>query len=109
MYSELFLLSLVAMVSYLYNLFIYPYILLYISSSLYNNILINVIILLQIDNFSLLNELNTYIKENSNKMDERYIRIITSQFAYICKKQKEIENLESQISNIQKNYHILEK
>jgi hypothetical protein len=105
MLSELFLLSLVATVSYLYDLFIYPYILLYISSSLYHNILINAIIILQIDNFSLLNELNTYIKDHSNKMDERYIRIITSQFAYICKKQKEIDTEKYKNKNIKPIRH----
>jgi hypothetical protein len=87
MLSELFMVSLVATISYLYNLYIYPYILLYISSNLYNNILINAIIILQIDNFSLLNELNIYIKDKSNKLDDSYIDIITSQFAYIRKKE----------------------
>jgi len=72
MISGAILLALIGLVSYLYNLIIYPYILLLINSSLYNNITIYIIILLQIDNFSLYHELITNIREDNNKMDERY-------------------------------------
>jgi len=93
MLSEAFLLALIGLLSYLYNLIIYPYILLLISINLYNNIIIYLIIILQIDNFSLYHELNTYIKEDNDRMDERYKRIISQQLAYICKKQQEINNM----------------
>lgn len=72
MISGAILLALIGLLSYLYNLIIYPYILLFINSSLYNNITIYIIILLQIDNFSLYHELITHIREDNNKMDERY-------------------------------------
>lgn len=93
MLSEVFLLALIGIISYLYNLIIYPYILLLMSTNLYNNIIIYILIILQIDNFSLYYELNTYIKEDNDKMDELYKRIISQQLAYICKKQKEINNM----------------
>jgi hypothetical protein len=99
MISGAILLALIGLVSYLYNLIIYPYILLFINSSLYNNITIYIIILLQIDNFSLYHELITYIREDNNKMDERYKKIISQQLAYICKKQSEINNINNMNNN----------
>ena len=99
MISEAFLLALIGLVSYLYNLLIYPYIILLISVNIYNNILIYILIILQIDNFSLLHELNAYKKEDNDKMDERYIRIISGQIAYICNKQNEINKMTKAANN----------
>ena len=62
MLKEISLLTIIYLFSILYNHFI-KYLLLYISFDIYNNIIISIIILVQIDNFIIYND---YIK---NKLE----------------------------------------
>ena len=51
----------------------------------YNNIIISLLILLQINNFRLFNDLK------KNDIEDKYMKIILNQIAYINQKEKEIE------------------
>jgi len=69
------LLFIIYITSMLYNNYILSIILLYISTMFYNNIIISLIILVQIDNFMLFKDLNkikldlnNLIKENEKKI-----------------------------------------
>jgi len=93
MYKKINILLLIYIISCLYNKFIYHYIILLISIKTYNNLLIFLIILIQLDNFSLLFELENKKIEETNIIQDKYIKIISNQLSYICKKQEELNNL----------------
>ena len=63
------------------------------------------IIIIQIDNFTLLKDLQKKKEEDKEqeKMDERYLKIISNQLLYICKKQDEI--IKNIIIEEKKNKH----
>ena len=96
MISELSLIILLGIISYLYNILIYPYVVLLISLNLYNTILIFMVLIVQLDNFSLFTEINKLKTENNNInniMEDKYVKIISNQLAFICKKQEEINTM----------------
>lgn len=88
------LLTLVGSISYLYNILLYPYIISLISIDIYNTIIISIIILVQLDNFNLFYELKNYKPDDINSnMEEKYIKIITTQLGYIIEKQNELNKI----------------
>jgi len=93
MISGIILLLFIGYISYLYNLIIYPYVILIIPIDIYNICLIFIIILVQLDNFNLFYELKN---NNNNKNDElinfedKYIKIIKAQMSYIIEKQNDL-------------------
>jgi len=105
MIKELTLLSSIGIISYIYNCIIYPYIVLLIDYRLYNIIIPYMIIIIQLDNFTLLKDLQKKKEEDreQEKMDERYLKIISNQLLYICKKQDEI--IKNIIIEEKKNKH----
>jgi len=75
----------------IYNQFIQPFIIYYITIFYYNNIVISLLILIQIDNFLLFYDLmnkNKYEYER-NKVEDKYIKLILNGIDYINKKEKE--------------------
>lgn len=101
MIRETSLLSIIALITLIYNHFIYPYILLLISENNHNFLIVFSLILVQIDNFSLLKEIKE--KENDNIMEEKYLKVISNQLYYICNKVDNIDNYKKQ--NNHKNYN----
>jgi hypothetical protein len=101
MIRETSLLSIIGLITLIYNHFIYPYILLIISANNHNFIVIFSLILVQIDNFSLLKEIKE--KQNDNIMEEKYLKVISNQLYYICKKVDNIDNYKNQNKN--RNYN----
>jgi len=85
MIKEIILLSIIYGFSGLYNQYIYPIFILWIDEYYYNNIIISLLILLQIDNFRLFNDLK------KNDIEDKYMKIILNQITYINQKEKEIE------------------
>jgi hypothetical protein len=79
MLKEIILLLIIYLTSILYNYYISPFLLLYISNELYNNIIISLIILTQIDNITLYKE-NEEVKLIKN--------IFISRLNILLKKQK---------------------
>ena len=98
MIRETSLLTIIGIIALIYIHYIYPYVLLLISVNTHNFILIFSSILVQIDNFSLLKEIKE--KENDNIMEEKYLKIISNQLYYICKKVDNIDN-----NNYKNQYH----
>lgn len=95
MIKELILLSSVGMITYAYNSLLMPQITEIIGINNYNLISTFIIIITQIDNFSLYYDLQKK-KESTNdisdnKMNERYLKIISHQLSFICRKQEEIQ------------------
>jgi len=77
MIKEIILLSIIGLITYLYNKLIYGYVLMIFGEWIYNNIIIYMIILIQIDNISLYNELkNGGINTNDNieKIHDKYMK-----------------------------------
>ena len=102
MIKETSLLTIIAIISLLYNHYIYPYVLLLISVNTHNFILVFSLILVQIDNFSLLKEMKE--KEKDTIMEDKYLKIISNQLYYICKKVDNIDN-NSIYNNHNHNYN----
>ena len=110
MIKELILLSSVGMVTYAYNSLLMPQLTEIIGINNYNLISTFIIIITQIDNFSLFYDLQKK-KEitndlNDNKMNERYLKIISNQLSFICRKQEELQKQVS-INNNKANMVIL--
>lgn len=85
MIKEIILLSTIYGFSSLYNQYIYPIFMIWIDYYHYNNIIISLLILLQINYFRLFNDLK------KNDIEDKYMKIILNQIAYINQKEKEIE------------------
>jgi len=106
MISGIILLLFIGYISYLYNLIIYPYVILIIPIDIYNICIVFIIIIVQLDNFNLFYEL-----KNNNKNDElikfenKYRKIITTQMGYIIEKQNELNRL----NNIKKTLNMRSK
>jgi len=92
MIKQSILIILIYFTSYIYNLTIYPIIITYINHNFYNNIIISLLILIQIDNFTLFYDLS---KKNENlnnrsRIEDKYINIILKQIEYINKEKREL-------------------
>jgi hypothetical protein len=72
MLKEISLLTIIYLFSILYNHFI-KYLLLYISNDIYNNIIISIIILVQIDNFIIYKDYKKNKLELENLLKEKNI------------------------------------
>lgn len=79
MILEVSYITLILFISYIYNLYLKSYILLFITPYYYDNIIIALIIIIQLDNFQLYKELSDNTKE------DKYIKIIKQQIEYINK------------------------
>lgn len=92
MIKEIILLVFIYIISTFYNEMIQPIIMEYISINYYNNILISILILIQIDNFTLFYDLSKSLenKNNNSQIEEKYMKIILNQIEYINKKEREI-------------------
>ncbi len=66
MIKELTFLSIIGLMSCIYNLFIYRYMIMIIGENVYNHIIIIIIIMVQIDNISLYNDLKIKNKNNES-------------------------------------------
>jgi len=97
MIRELILLSSIGVLSYGYNSLIFPQIIEMISLNTYNLIVTYLLIMTQIDNFSLYfdlqkkREIANGNNDTDNKMNERYLKIISHQLSFICRKQEDIQ------------------
>lgn len=93
MIKEIMLLSIIYSFASLYNHYIYPLIINNIDHIYYNNIIISFLILIQIDNFSLFYDLSKKIEveNNNSKVEDKYLKIILNQIAYINKKEQDFE------------------
>jgi len=76
---EVSYITLILFISYIYNLYLKSYILLFITPFYYDNIIISLLLLIQLDNFHLYKE----ISDNTN--EDKYIKIIKQQIEYINK------------------------
>jgi len=76
---EVSYITLILFISYIYNLYLKSYILLFITPFYYDNIIISLLLLIQLDNFHLYKELS----DNTN--EDKYIKIIKQQIEYINK------------------------
>ena len=107
MIKEIILLSIIGLITYLYNKLIYGYVLMIFGEWIYNNIIIYMIILIQIDNISLYNELkNGGINTNDNieKIHDKYMKILMNQMTYIIKQNNDIKTIQTTKKNKYK-YH----
>lgn len=89
------LLIIVYFISVLYNIHIYPLILTVISINLYNNIIITLLILIQIDNFVLYNDYTTVRLEKD---------IFLNRFKLLFQKPKLSKSFNDKINNLILNY-----
>jgi len=83
MIKETSLITLIGIISIIYNNFIYPYILIIINENTHNFFLVFISILVQLDNFSLLQKIEE--KKVDNIMEEKNLKIISNQLYYICR------------------------
>jgi len=83
MILEVSYITFILITSYIYNLFLKSYILLFIPHFYYDNIIIALLLLIQLDNFHLYKELS----DNTN--EDKYIKIIKQQIEYINKYEME--------------------
>jgi hypothetical protein len=87
MLKRIFLLSIIYSISMFYNYLIHNYILIYISNTIYHNIIISLLILVQIDNFILFFDYNKIKLDLDNLIKENKKIIIFKQpYKYINKK-----------------------
>ena len=93
MWPTILLLSFITAISVIYTYYLMPYILKYISFNIYNILLSNITILVQLDNFALLRDVEI------NKKDVFY-KIISKQNNEIIKKNLLIYNLKNIANNI---------
>ena len=94
MINSFIYISLILYISYLYNLYIYPLIIQIITLNIYNNLLIFIVIITQIDSFIIYND---YIKNknndnnnNNNDINNKYMSMISQQLSLIIKNQNEM-------------------
>jgi len=88
MKREIIFLGIIGLMSYIYNLFIYKYVIMMMGEYVYNQMIIFIILLVKIDNISLYNELmiNKDInKNNIDKINDKYMRIMMNQMTYIIR------------------------
>ena len=103
MIKQLIFLSVIYLFSHIYNQCIYPYIIKYIYPEYYNNTLISLLILIQINNFTLFYDLSKKIETESNhsKIEDKYIKTILNQIEYINKREMDFNR---KIINFKENY-----
>lgn len=103
MIKQLTFLIIIYFISIIYNKTIYPYIIIYISVEYYNNIIISLLILIQIDNFTLFYDLSKKIETETNhsKIEDKYIKTILNQIDYINKKEMDFNR---RINKFKDNY-----
>lgn len=103
MIKQLTFLIIIYFISFIYNKTIYPYIITYISVEYYNNIIISLLILIQIDNFTLFYDLSKKIETETNhsKIEDKYIKTILNQIDYINKKEMDFNR---RITKFKDNY-----
>lgn len=91
MIKEIIFLSTIYIISSFYNEIIQPIIIKTIPIEYYNNIVISLLILIQIDNFTLFYDLSKrQDNDNTNsKIEDKYMKIILNQIEYINKKERE--------------------
>ena len=96
MIKEIILLIIIQLISIIYNYYLFPLIIKIISYNIYHNIIISLIILIQIDNFTLYYDLTTNNSLNTEPLkpnplkDDKINGIILNYLTYISKKQDEI-------------------
>ena len=92
MIKEFIYLSLIGYISYIYNLYIYPIVIKIISEHIYNNLIIFMIIIIQIDNIIIYNDLKIKkeIENDNENIYDRNMKIIIQQLSLIIKNQEEI-------------------
>lgn len=106
MLKEIIVLSTICFISYIYNITIYPLIINNTDVFIYNNIITSFIILIQIDNYNLLNE-NKINNNNHNEIEDKYIKIILNQIDYINRKHYEINKTKIKYKRTTKSYNDL--
>jgi hypothetical protein len=91
MIKELLLLSIIYSISIIYNDNIRPILIYYLTSEYYNNLIISLLILIQIDNFTLFYDLTkkTELETSHTKIEDKYLKIILNQISYINKKEQD--------------------
>ncbi len=91
MIKEIILLGFIYIISTIYNEIIQPIIIKYINIDYYNNIIISLLILIQIDNFTLFYDLSKKLENenNNSRIEDKYMKIILNQIEYINKKERE--------------------
>jgi hypothetical protein len=85
MFRNILFLSLITLITVIYILFILKYVLLIITVEFHIGLLIFLIIIIQLDNFVLLHDLNS---NNAYHDTERYLKIIKNQAIQIAKLKK---------------------
>ncbi len=94
MIKEITFLSIIGLMSFIYNLFIYRYMIMMIGENIYNHIIIFIIIIVQIDNISLYNDLKNNNNDKTNdKTNDKYMRIIMNQMTYIIRQNNEYKKM----------------
>ena len=91
MIKEFLLLSVIYTISIIYNNNIKPMIIYYLTLDYYENLIISLLILIQIDNFTLFYDLSKKIdvETSHTKIEDKYLKIIVNQIAYINKKEQD--------------------
>lgn len=90
MFKEFCYLSTVGIISYLYNLYIYPLIICYLDLYFYNNLIISLLILVQVDNLILYKDIMDLKREIN---EDKYSKIILNQINYINNQINQINKL----------------
>jgi len=94
MIKKVLFLGLIYCISIIYNNSIAPIFINYLTKEYYNNIIISLIILIQIDNFILFYD---FSKKNESeilhtKIEDKYLKIILDQITYINRKEVDFNN-----------------
>jgi len=92
MIKELSYISFLIGISYFHTLFVFPVITSYISTELYNNIIIFLLVLIKIDNIILYYDYYNNKKVDNfiiNDINAENLKIIINQLSYISRKQEE--------------------
>ncbi len=95
MFKSILLLIIIYFISVLFNYYIYPLILTIISINFYNNIIITLLILIQIDNFVLYNDYTNVKLEKD---------IFRNKFKLLFKKPKLSKSFNDKINELILNY-----
>jgi hypothetical protein len=95
MFKSILLLIIIYFISVLYNNYIYPILLTVISINLYNNIIISLLILIQIDNFMLYNDYTNVKLEKD---------IFLNRFKLLFRKPKLSKSFNEKINELILNY-----
>jgi hypothetical protein len=102
MLNKVLYIILIGLISHIYNIIIYPNIILIIDPLIYNDMIMFLLMIIQIDSIIIYND---YKKNDKNLDIDIYMKIISSQLSIIINNQEEIKKSKIINKKITRSYN----